>query len=89
MTEKDIKRRIRMLRKFKRDIRIGTDARREINHKIRELKEKLGYDEITPEKTNLIKKINAVYKHYNDLRKFTVEQLRFHLEKITQKGGIK
>ena len=86
MNDREIKRRIRVLRKLKRDTRVKSEARREINRKIRELKKDLNKGvEISPEKTELIEKINAVYKHYNDLRKFTIKQLQFHLEKIIGK----
>ncbi len=87
---KETKRKIRKLKKLKKDTRVGTEARRRINKHIRELQEKIDriYNCDNPEKLELIDKINAIYPHVNDLRKFTVKQLQFHYDKIA-KGKTK
>ena len=87
MNKKEIKRKIRLLRKFKKDTKVGTENRRTINRQIRELKKKINntYNCNNPEKKIWIDKINAVKKHYTDLRQFTIEQLKYHYEKIKEK----
>ncbi len=86
--EKEIKRKIRTLKKLKRDTRVGTDIRRNFNKEIRKLKKQLALvgncDD--PEKLELIEKIQKVYKHYTNLTKFTKEQLQKHLDIITKEG---
>ena len=87
MTIKEIKRRIRELKKLKRDIPVKTENRRNINKQIRLLKNRLNetLNCDNPEKLELIRQINAIYPHVNDLRKFTVKQLQYHLTKIKEK----
>jgi len=84
MDIKEIKRKIRMLRKFKKDTRVGTEDRRIMNKRIRKLQKELDsiYNCKDPEKKNLIDKINARCPHTNDLRKFTKEQLQSHYDKL-------
>lgn len=84
MTPKEVKRKIRELKRLKRGIKVGCQARRDINKKIRELKEQINYD-VSPEKEKLIKEIEGIRKHCVDLRKFTVEQLQIHLNKLKRK----
>lgn len=88
--KKETKRKIRKLKKIKKDTRIGTEARRNINKHIRILQGKIDevYNCDNPEKLELINKINAIYPHINDLRKFTVEQLQFHYNKINKRKMI-
>jgi len=88
MTKKEIKRKLRMLRKFKKDTRVGTEDRRNINRQIRKLQKEFNniYNCKDPEKKALIDKINKIYPHANDLRKFTIEQLQFHYDKIKKEG---
>lgn len=83
---KEIKRHIRRLKKYKKDTRVGTEARRQINKQIRELKDKLERKKTcdSPEKQDLIDKINAVRLHVNDLQKFSIAELQFHYDKITK-----
>ena len=88
---KEAKRQIRLLRKIKKDTHKGTTERRELNAKIRTIKNRiLPYNaEITPEKKKLIDAINAYNKIYHpylidigiDLNKFTMEQLQSHITK--------
>jgi len=87
---KEIKRQIRTLRKIKKDTRIKTDERRELNEKIRELKEQLLpiYKETSPEKEKIIAQILTVSSISTildiDLNKFTTEELQKHYEFIKQ-----
>jgi len=41
-------------------------------------------EKLTNEKAELIKKINDIYLHKNDLTKFTIAQLQIHLDLITK-----
>lgn len=85
LNKKEIKRKIRALRKVKKDTRVGTKERRNINKIIRKLQKEIdtACNYTDPKKKALIDKINAVYSHVNDLWKFTMEQLEHHYEKIT------
>lgn len=90
MTDREIKQQIRKLRKLKRDTQKKTEARRQINKQIRDLKEqltaKLPEVKQSSAREALIKEI---YKYNPDLEqlgmdmnKYTDEQLTFHLNKI-------
>ena len=85
--KKETKRKIRKLKKIKKDTRIGTEARRNINKHIRILQGKIDevYNCDNPEKIELINKITSIKHHNTDLKKFTITQLQYHLQKIT--GG--
>ncbi len=85
MNIREIKRHIRLLNRLKLDTKVKSKARREINKKIRNLKKKL-VCKISPEKAEIIAKINAIYLHHNNLNKFTMEQLQYHLNKLKEKG---
>ena len=90
MNDKDLKYRIRLLRKIKKATDIGTAERRSINKKIRELKSKVNsnYNNCNKELINKIYKLRPEYKSLGiDLRKFTEKQLKIHLDKLT--GGKK
>lgn len=92
--EKELKRQIRALKKIKKGSRVGTVTRRDINGRIRHLQEKLEnlYDEITPEKQELMKKIYKAKPHFEklkiDLRKFTVKELQYHYDTKILKRGV-
>lgn len=94
LDSKEIKRQIRMLRKLKKDIRKKTPERRELNEKIRTLKAKLlpVQVEVTPEKSDIIKKILERRPEYAVLgivlEGYTIEQLKFHYEKILHKARL-
>lgn len=81
---KEIKRKIRELNKLKRQCPVGTEERRDILRKIREVKKQLTPIQTDAEKEELINKIcklDAWYnKRRNNLYKFTNEQLKKHLE---------
>jgi predicted transcriptional regulator len=87
---REIKQQIRKLRKLKRDTQKKTDARRQINQQIRDLKEQLIAK--LPEVKNTSARevlIQEIYKYNPDLErlgvdmnKYTDEQLTFHLTKI-------
>ena len=86
---KEIKRQIRALRKCKRQTRMKTPERRDINERIRELKAKLEpiIKEADPEKDKLIAIIRQKQPIYLrnmgiDYTKFSVEELKSHLEKM-------
>lgn len=88
MDNREIKRQIRALRKIKKDAPKKTQARRDINKQIRDLKGQLqgsGCNIIEDkEKEVLIKKIQKVYVHYCDLASHSVEELQKHLDLITK-----
>lgn len=87
---KELKRQIRHLRKLKRDTQKKSDARRQINKQIRDLKAQLNTTfptiKMSSKRENLI---NEIYK-YNpllqqlgmDMNKYTDEQLELHLKRI-------
>jgi len=83
-----------MLRKLKRDTRMKTPERRELNEKIRTLKAKLipVQVEVTPEKSDIIAKILERRPEYAVLgivlEGYTIEQLNFHYEKILHKARL-
>lgn len=84
---KEIRQRIKDLRKLKNQTQVGTPARREILKKIREEKSKLEQSvSLTPNKEAMIKKILALKPHLKvigvDLEKFSEDQLSKHLNKI-------
>lgn len=80
---KELKSKIRALKKLKRQTQVGSQTRRDINRQIRELKKQGNIaGQVDQEKAILIDKINKVYKHYADLTKFTTEQLQKHLDLI-------
>lgn len=86
MSEREIRRKIRELKELKKNLRPKTEERRNINKGIRQLNKELNqFHNIAPEKVELIKQINKIYYHYNDLKKFTIEQLQYHLDKIKEK----
>lgn len=87
--EKEIRKKIFYLRKLKRQTKTGMEERREINEKIRELKKQISYEQPDQEKTNLIEQIYIIRPEYHELGinllKFTTEELKKHLEKISNK----
>lgn len=94
MNEKEIKQQIRKLRKLKRDTPKKTDERRQINQQIRDLKKQLALTIPTvisssPERTILIKEIHVLNPLLErigiNLNKYTDEQLRFHLKRLTRR----
>ena len=93
---KDIKRQIRQLKKLKKDMQKKSKERRETNAKIRDLKKMLENIRPTaedPEKKKIIEEIvafNKIYHPYllkveNNYYSYTVEQLRFHLERMKRR----
>jgi repressor of nif and glnA expression len=89
MNEQEIKYRIRLLNKQKKATKVGTQARRDINDQIRELKNKLNlYSD--DETKNLIKEIYKLKPEYKkiklNLKKFTKEELEKHLNKLKEKN---
>jgi len=85
---KDIKKQIRALRKIKKDLKTKTEARRDINRRIRELKDKLtAYNTIDSEKQAIIDILLKIRPHAVDLKCFTMQELKHHL-KILQRKEI-
>ncbi len=84
MDIKEIKRKIKLLKKFKKDTKVGTKHRRDINKQIRDLKDTIENDLhcSDPEKKAIIAKINSIFIHYSELGKYTVEQLTKYYLKI-------
>ena len=84
--DREIKRKIRALNKIKKQSQKKTVLRREMNRKIRELKELSPIEPLTPEKQALIDKIKSVKEYHIDLSSHTVEALKHHLEYLKKKG---
>jgi predicted transcriptional regulator len=91
---REIKQQIRKLRKLKRDTQKKTDARRQINQQIRDLKEQLTA-KLPEVKQSSAREalIQEIYKYNPDLErlgvdmnKYTDEQLNIHLTKIKTRG---
>jgi hypothetical protein len=87
---KETKRQIRFLRKLKKDMHKGTQDRRDINKKIRDLKKQLIpiTEPQTETKQKLIDSIIALKPYYIgtiDLRQYTEAQLQKHLDNIRRK----
>lgn len=88
MNKRDIRYRIKLLKRIKKTTPIKTQARRDINKQIRELKKKLkGTSEpISKEKKELIAEILKRKPEYKDIRLdlegYTLEQLTKHLARI-------
>ena len=98
MTEKEIKQRIRALKKLKKVCGVGSKQRKDLNKQIKDLKETLTGLVIpaTPEKEKLIAEILRIeterksiptFKQLGiDLNKYTIAELEKHLDLITKKG---
>jgi hypothetical protein len=80
----EVKYTLKQLKKLKKDCEVGTQARRDINKKIRALKD--GYEstleKVEPEKQEMIDKIYEAKPHLKrlniDLRKFSLKELQHH-----------
>jgi CHAD domain-containing protein len=83
---REIKAKIRLLRKIKRDTRPKSEERHDLNRQIRELRKKLEpICDLTNNKKDLIAqilKLRPQYKNYLDLTIYSEKQLKFHLDKI-------
>ena len=91
MNEKDIKQEIRALKKLKLQCKSGTKERIALYREIKELQAKISdLSVVDIDKQKLIDTICKQDNSFNvlgiDLRKFTIEQLQFHLKKISQKS---
>lgn len=88
MTEREIKRHIKLLKKIKKETPLRTEARRDINRRMRALKKELVKDiePVTKEKAELIQKILKIRPYYIDIKmnmkKYTMQQLQEHFDKI-------
>lgn len=91
--EKELKRKLRALRKLKKDTQQQTQARRDINKQIRGIKAELEvFKEARKpddEKQALINEILAIYKrtnrpNYVDLNVYDKYQLQVHLNKLKE-----
>ena len=88
MNKQDIKYKIKLLKQMKKNTALKTQARRDLNKQIRDLKNKLkeGIEPLTDEKQALIDKIlnlRPEYKTMNfDLSVYTMEQLKKHYNKV-------
>ena len=91
---REVKRQIRLLRKIKKDTHKKTAERRELNEKIRTLKEQIIpiIQEDNPEKTLVIEAILKIRPEYIrielNLQKYTTEMLTKHLERIKTKARL-
>jgi hypothetical protein len=92
MTEKEIKQRIRALKKLKKVCGVGSKQRKDLNKQIKDLKETLTglITPATPEKekliTEILKRDKLLGKLDINLNKFTLIELQKHLDLITKKG---
>jgi len=84
--DREILRKIRALRKLKKQSQKKTKLRRELNKKIRDLKKLSPQEVLTPEKQALIDKIKTIQFYPIDLKQYTIKQLQFHLTKLKEKG---
>ena len=96
MDTKEIKRQIRALNKCKRQTRMKTPERRDINERIRDLKAQLTpvSKEVNAEKEKLIQEIikkSPLYLQHTviDYNQFSVEDLQKHLDKMTSKNKFR
>ena len=85
--KKEIRKQLRLLRKLKRSCPLKSQARRDINKSIRELKEQLIpiYTEVTEQKQKLIDIILQYQPNIQsrvDLGTFTEEQLQLHIDNL-------
>ena len=85
--KKEIRKQLRLLRKLKKDTPLRSQARRDINKTIRELKEKIIpiCIEVTEQKQKLIDTILQYQPELDkriDLGTFTEEQLQLHIENL-------
>jgi len=98
MTEKEIKQKIRALKKIKKDLRSGTKERLTLGREIKALKKQLTEAKSQPEplKEPIIAEILLIEKQRKtiptfetlgiDLHKYSLEQLKKHLQKLINKG---
>jgi len=95
MTEpREIKKEIRALRKLKLQCRAGSAERLDLEHKIKDLKKQITeVTTIEPGKEKIIAEILKIEAEHNikprfedigiNLNKYTIEQLTFHLKRIS------
>ena len=87
--DRELKRKVRALRKLKRQTQKKTKARRDINRQIRKLKEEntKNSEPLTAEKQALIDKILSTKReYYTDLSLHTTEELKKHIIYLKKKG---
>ena len=84
MTE--IERQIKELKKVKKSCRVGSEERKNLNQKIKELLKKIEIDTSDVDKESLIAEILVVdpdCRKFNiDLRQYSKGQLKTHLDKM-------
>ena len=90
MTIDELKRTVRELRKLKKSLRVGSSERKDINKKLKTVKDILK-TLLTPddEKQRVIRTILAIYSRIGrtpvvNLLDFSTDQLRVHLEKLNK-----
>lgn len=97
MDIREIKKEIKQLKKLKLKCRAGTKERISLGRQIKDLKSQLiEQNKPEPEKDKIISNILKIEadKHIKpsfkdleiDLRKFSIKELNYHLEKLTKKG---
>lgn len=93
MTEKEIKSRIRQLKRIKLKCRAGSKERIKLHREILKLKEEIDdLYRVNPEKIILIREIEKLEPKISetiDLRKHTEEALQKHIDIVKRKRGIK
>jgi hypothetical protein len=93
MTLVELKREIRKYKKAKKDLRVGSFERKEINKKLKILKKQYVECAVPDEgKQKLIDELIVLYSRYRkpilvDFRNFTTEQLAVHLAKLKGDDG--
>jgi hypothetical protein len=99
MENKEIQKDIKKLKKLKKQLRVGTKERLKINQEIRNLKIKLvDYTILEPLKEPIIadilrieaeRKTTPTFEQLGiNLQGYTLEQLKTHLKKLTQKREV-
>ena len=92
MTIQELKRRIRKFRKVKKSLRVGSKERNDVNKILKELKKEYKEKLVpTGEKQEVIEELTSLYKRANrevvvDFRNYTIDELRFHLNKVKAGG---
>jgi hypothetical protein len=90
---KEVKQKIRALRKIKKDLKPGSKERIDIGRQIKELKKSLAGLAVSDKgKEAIIKELKSLDPLFEqismDLNKFTIEQLKKHLENLKAKKVI-
>jgi signal recognition particle subunit SEC65 len=93
MTLSELKREIRRFRKIKKHLRVGSPERKEVNKRLKELKQQyIACINPDQEKQKLIDELTTWYTIHRkpmlvDFRSYTTEQLTVHLARLNGDNG--